>query len=52
MFIGTNDEENEIAKQITKLVISDLNNSGLFKVIDPKAYIQKISNPNIDDIYN
>ena len=46
-FSGTNDEENEIARQITKLVIADLNNSGLFKVIDPKAYIQKISNPNI-----
>ena len=46
-FIGTNDQEKDLAKQITKLVIADLNNSGLFKVIDPKAYIQDISNPNI-----
>ena len=46
-FIGTNDEEQELANQITKLVVADLNNSGLFKVIDPKAYIQKISNPNV-----
>jgi TolB protein len=46
-FIGTNDEEKIVAKQITKLVIADLNNSGLFKVIDPKAYIQKITNPSI-----
>ena len=46
-FIGTNDEEKILAKQITKLVIADLNNSGLFKIIDPKAYIQKISSTNI-----
>ena len=46
-FIGTIDEEKIVAQQITKLVIADLNNSGLFKVIDPKAYIQKISSPNI-----
>ena len=46
-FIGFTEEEKDVAKQITKLVIADLNNSGLFKVIDPKAYIQKISNPNI-----
>ena len=36
-FIGTNDEEKILAKQITKLVIADLNNSGLFKIIDPIA---------------
>ena len=46
-FIGTNDEEESLAKQITKLVIADLNNSGLFKIIDPKAYIQRISSPSI-----
>ena len=46
-FIGTNDEEEVLAKQITKLVIADLNNSGLFKIIDPKAYIQRISSPSI-----
>jgi len=46
-FIGTNDEEKNLAKQITKLVIADLNNSGLFKIIDPKSYIQKISSTNI-----
>ncbi len=46
-FIGTNDEENNVAKQITKLVIADLNNSGIFKIIDPKAYIQKIPSPNV-----
>jgi len=46
-FIGTNDEENSVAKQITKLVIADLNNSGIFKIIDPKAYIQKIPSPNV-----
>ena len=46
-FIGTNDEENSVAKQITKLVIADLNNSGIFRIIDPKAYIQKISSPNV-----
>ena len=46
-FIGTNDEEKLLAKQITKLVIADLNNSGLFKIIDPKSYIQKISSTNI-----
>jgi TolB protein len=46
-FIGTNDEEKAVAKQITKLVIADLNNSGLFKIIDPKAYIQKIPTSNV-----
>jgi len=46
-FSGVNEEENQIGSQITKLVISDLNNSGLFRVVDPKAYIQKIPNPNI-----
>ena len=46
-FIGTNDEENSVAKQITKLVIADLSNSGIFRIIDPKAYIQKISSPNV-----
>ena len=46
-FIGTNDEENSVAKQITKLVIADLNNSGIFRIIDPKAYIQKIPSPNV-----
>ena len=46
-FIGVNEEESIVAKQITKLVIADLNNSGLFKVIDPKAYIQKISSTNV-----
>ena len=46
-FIGFTEEEKDVAKQITKLVIADLNNSGLFKVIDPKAYIQRITNPNI-----
>tara|TARA_B100000029_G_C17609046_1_gene968666 strand:+ start:11903 stop:13225 length:1323 start_codon:yes stop_codon:yes gene_type:complete len=46
-FIGTNDEEKAVAKQISNLVIADLNNSGLFKVIDPKAYIQKIVSPNV-----
>ncbi len=46
-FIGVTDEEKALAKQITKLVIADLNNSGLFKVIDPKAYIQKITSPSV-----
>ena len=46
-FIGFTEEEKNVAKQITKLVIADLNNSGLFTVIDPKAYIQRISNPNV-----
>ena len=46
-FTGTNDKEKLLAKQISDLVSADLERSGLFKVIDPKAYIQKISNINV-----
>ena len=46
-FIGINDEEKKVGKQISNLIIADLERSGLFRVIDPKAYIQNISNINL-----
>jgi len=46
-FIGINEEEKILGNQISNLVMKDLENSGLFRVIDPKAYIEEISNINI-----
>ena len=46
-FIGVNDEEKKVGKKISNLIIADLERSGLFRAIDPKAYIQKISNINL-----
>jgi len=46
-FIGFEPEGKVVSKQISNLVIADLERSGLFRVIDPKAYIQKIANINI-----
>jgi len=36
-----------VSKQVSNLIKDDLERSGLFRVIDPKAYIQKISTINI-----
>ena len=46
-FISTSPEEKMVSKQVSNLVKDDLERSGLFRVIDPKAYIQKISTINI-----
>ena len=46
-FIGITPEEKEVSKQVYNLVKADLERSGLFRVIDPKAYIQKISSVNV-----
>ena len=46
-FISTSPEEKIVSKQVSNLVKDDLERSGLFRVIDPKAYIQKISTINI-----
>lgn len=46
-FIGITSEEKEVSRQVHTLVKADLERSGLFRVIDPKAYIQKISSVNI-----
>ena len=46
-FIGITSEEKEVSRQVHNLVKADLERSGLFRVIDPKAYIQKISSVNI-----
>jgi len=46
-FISTSPEEKIVSKQVSNLIKDDLERSGLFRVIDPKAYIQKISTINI-----
>ncbi len=46
-FISTSPEEKMVSKQVSNLIKNDLERSGLFRVIDPKAYIQKISTINI-----
>jgi len=46
-FISTSPEEKMVSKQVSNLIKDDLERSGLFRVIDPKAYIQKISTINI-----
>ena len=45
--ISTSPEEKMVSKQVSNLIKDDLERSGLFRVIDPKAYIQKISTINI-----
>jgi len=46
-FISITPGEKVVSKQVTNLVKADLERSGLFRVIDPKAYIQKISTINV-----
>jgi TolB protein len=43
-FLGMNLSDPERARQITQIIASDLQRSGLFAPIDPAAYIEKITN--------
>ncbi|MFT5538934.1 MAG: TolB protein [Alphaproteobacteria bacterium] len=40
-FLGANDKAADVGRKITQIITSDLQSSGLFKPIDPKAFIQK-----------
>jgi TolB protein len=39
-FIGTSDQEKQLGQDIANVVTADLERSGLFKPIDPKAFIE------------
>ena len=42
-FAGTTGQESQIGKDIARVVSADLERSGLFKPIDPKAFIQTVA---------
>ncbi len=42
-FAGTSGQESQIGKDIARVVSADLERSGLFKPIDPKAFIQTVA---------
>ncbi|MEO4041466.1 Tol-Pal system beta propeller repeat protein TolB [Hoeflea sp. CAU 1731] len=39
--------DDDIGRQISEVIAADLRRSGLFAPIDPKAFIQKITNPDV-----
>ncbi|PLX35845.1 MAG: Tol-Pal system beta propeller repeat protein TolB [Hyphomicrobiales bacterium] len=44
-FVGRGSDAG-VARDITSVISADLRRSGLFKPLDPKSFIQKVSNPN------
>ena len=46
-FIGTDDATAAISRDITEVVMADLDRSGLFSVIDQRAYIEKLTSVNV-----
>jgi TolB protein len=46
MFVAENAGAEAFAQQLTEVVISDLTGSGLFRLIDPAAYIASVTNFN------
>lgn len=42
-FAGTSAQESQIGKDIARVVSADLERSGLFKPVDPKAFIQTVA---------
>ncbi len=40
-FLGTNEQETDLGRKVTEVISRDLQSSGLFRPIDPKAFIQK-----------
>ncbi len=40
-FLGSSERENDIGRKVADVVTHDLQSSGLFRPIDPKAFIQK-----------
>ena len=46
-FAGGAGPDAEVARNVTGIIASNLRRSGLFAPIDPAAYIEKISNPDV-----
>ncbi|MBF0335345.1 MAG: Tol-Pal system protein TolB [Alphaproteobacteria bacterium] len=46
-FFGTTGQESQMARDIAKVVAADLERSGLFAPIDPKAFIDKVTALNV-----
>ena len=46
-FIGTDDESTKLAENVSQVIINDLVSTGLFRLIDPNAYIQKLNDVNL-----
>lgn len=45
-FVGTSPEEVMVGQEVARVVRANFDRSGLFRVIDPKAYLQ--ANPSVD----
>ncbi|HXI87230.1 MAG TPA: Tol-Pal system beta propeller repeat protein TolB [Parvularculaceae bacterium] len=46
-FIGASDKTSGISRDLTGVVMADLDRSGLFSVIDQRAYIENLSSVNV-----
>lgn len=46
-FAGGTGADSEVARNVTGIIANNLRRSGLFAPIDPAAYIEKISNPDV-----
>ncbi|SEH54074.1 TolB protein [Magnetospirillum fulvum] len=46
-FAGTSGQENQVGRDIARVVSADLERSGLFKPIDPRAFIQTVASLQI-----
>jgi TolB protein len=45
-FVGGTPADSELARNVTAVIANNLSRCGLFNVIDPAAYIEKIANPD------
>lgn len=45
--VGNTEEENQLSRDITKVVAANLKRSGLFRIIDKRAFIEKITSGHI-----
>jgi TolB protein len=41
-FIGANEAERKLGRDVARVIMQNLNRSGLFRTIDPKAFIEKV----------
>ena len=46
-FAGSSQQDSDVARNVTGIITNNLRRSGLFAPIDPAAYIEKISNPDV-----
>ena len=46
-FLGQDSKSSEIGRDITGVIMADLDRSGLFSVIDQRAYIEKLTSVNV-----